>query len=151
MSTFQPPNPNFEARVRSSFARQAVMATLGMELLRVAPGEVDISFVHRADLTQQHGFLHAGIIATALDSACGYAAFSLMPEDAAVLSVEFKTNMLRPARAERFVARAQVVKAGRTITVVEGKAFALEADREELIASMTGTMMSVFQRPGVEQ
>ena len=107
--------------------------------------------MHRADLTQQHGFLHAGIIATALDSACGYAAFSLMPEDAAVLSVEFKTNMLRPARAERFVARAQVVKAGRTITVVEGKAFALEADREVLIASMTGTMMSVFQRPGVEQ
>lgn len=143
-------DPDFEARVRASFARQAVMATLGMELERVAAGEVDIGFRHRPDLTQQHGFLHAGILATALDSACGYAAFSLMPADAAVLSVEFKTNMLRPARGDRFVARAQVVKAGRTITVVEAKAYALESDREVLVASMTGTMMAVFQRPGVE-
>lgn len=141
-----PSDPDFEQRVRDSFARQAVMATLGMELARVAPGEVDILFRHRPDLTQQHGYMHAGILSTALDSACGYAAFSLMPADADVLSVEFKTNLLRPARGELFVARAQVLKAGRTVTVCEAKAYALDGDRETLVASMTGTMMTILRR-----
>lgn len=145
-----PADSDFEARVRSSFARQAVMALMGMELSRVAAGQVDITFSYRPDLTQQHGFLHAGVIATALDSACGYAAFSLMPPDAAVLSVEFKTNMLRPAQGKLFVARAEVLKAGRTITVTEGRCYAIdEAGGEKLVASMTGTMMAVFERSGI--
>lgn len=145
----QPP-ANFEQRVRDSFDRQIVMKTLGMSLERVAPGEVDISFSHRDTLTQQHGFLHAGIVTTALDSACGYAAFSLMSEDAAVLSIEFKTNMLRPAQGKRFVARGRVVKAGRNVTFCEASAFALEEQGETLIATMQGTMMSVRGRSGVE-
>lgn len=140
-------DPQFEARVRDDFSRQPVMATLGMELGRVAPGEVEVLFRHRPDLTQQHGFLHAGILATALDNACGYAAFSLMPPGAQVLSVEFKTNLLRPARGERFVARGTVLKAGRTVSVCEAKAYALDGDRETLVASMTGTMMTVLERP----
>ena len=145
-----PMNPNFEERVRDSFARQTVMTTLGMTLARVAPGEVDIAFEHRPDLTQQHGFLHAGVLATALDSACGYAAFSLMPADAAVLSVEFKTNLLRPASGKKFLARAQVLKPGRTVTVCEAKAYAVDGDSEVLVASMTGTMMTVLGRLEIE-
>lgn len=141
---------DFEEKVRSSFQRQAVMKTLGMTLERVDKGEVDIAFTHRDDLTQQHGFLHAGVIATALDSACGYAAFSMMPEEAVVLSVEFKTNLMRPAKGERFVARARVVKPGRTITFCEASAFAITADKETLIATMSGSMMAVYGRPEVK-
>ena len=140
---------DFKQRIRDSFARQAVMETMGMRLTRVELGEVDISFSHRDDLTQQHGFLHAGVIATALDSACGYAAFSMMSEDAAVLSIEFKTNMLRPARGKEFVARARVVKAGRNVSFCEASAFSIEGDSETLIATMQGTMMSVRGRSDV--
>lgn len=141
--------PGFEQRVRDSFARQKAMATIGARLLRVAPGEVDIDVPVREDLTQQHGFLHAGITATVLDSACGYAAFTLMPADAAVLSVEFKINMLAPARGERVVARARVKKAGRTISVCDADAYAVTSGSEKLVASMTGTMMCVRGREGV--
>jgi uncharacterized protein (TIGR00369 family) len=137
----------FEARIRGSFARQKVMATLGARLLRVAPGEVDIELPYRDDLTQQHGFLHAGIIGTVLDSACGYAAYSLMPPDAAVLSIEYKVNLLAPAKGERVIARARVKKAGRTIVVCEADAFAVADQEEKLVASMTGTMMCVMGRP----
>ncbi|MEO7246383.1 MAG: PaaI family thioesterase, partial [Rubrivivax sp.] len=93
-----PPDADFAARTRASFARQTVMATLGVTLDGVQPGRVALGMSHRADLTQQHGFLHAGIVATALDSACGYAAFTLMPADAAVLTIEFKLNLIAPAR-----------------------------------------------------
>src|SRR5262245_66627664 len=113
----EPRNPHFEQAVRKSFAAQQLMATIGARLTLVAPGEIEIRVPFRSDLTQQHGFLHAGIVAAALDSACGYAAFTLMPEGAGVLSVEFKTNLLAPARGEELIARARVVRAGRTITV----------------------------------
>ncbi len=140
---------NFELRVRESFEKQAVMHTLGMSLQRVAKGEVDITFDHREDLTQQHGFIHAGVLATALDSACGYAAFSTMSEDAAVLSIEFKTNLLRPAKGSIYSARARVVKAGRNITFCEASAFAHSEDKEVLVATMSATMMAVRGREDV--
>src|SRR5215472_5988246 len=109
---FVPKDPLFAERVRASFARQRAMHTLGVEITRLAPGEIELTMPYEAAFTQQHGFIHAGILATVLDSACGYAAFSLMPADAAVLTVEFKTNLLAPAKGERFLFRAQVVKAG---------------------------------------
>jgi len=133
--------------VRESFDRQKVMATIGARLSRVAAGEVDIELPYRDNLTQQHGFLHAGIIGTVMDSACGYAAFSLMPPDAAVLAIEFKLNLLAPATGERVMARGRVKKAGRTIMVCEADAFAVTGGDEKLVASMTGTMMVVSGRP----
>jgi uncharacterized protein (TIGR00369 family) len=142
----QPQDPDFEARVRASFQRQQVMATLGARLTRVAPGETDVELSFRSDLTQQHGFLHAGIVTTILDSACGYAAFSLMPADAAVLSIEFKTNLLAPARGELLVARARVVRAGRTITVCQADGVMVDGGREVHVATMTATMMTVLGR-----
>ncbi|MDX2009146.1 MAG: PaaI family thioesterase [Myxococcaceae bacterium] len=136
-----------EARVRRSFERQRVMATFGVELLRVAPGEVDLRLPFRADLTQQHGFFHAGVIATVADSACGWAALTLMPEGAGVLSIEFKVNLLAPARGDAIVAKGRVVKAGRTISVVQGDVFALDGGNETLCTTLTGTMMVVQGRP----
>ena len=140
--------PDCEARVRDSFARQAVMATLGIAPARIAPGAVDLVMAHRADLTQQHGFLHAGVVSTALDSACGYAAFTLMPADAAVLTIEFKVNLLAPARGPLFRFEGRVTKAGRTISVVDGRAFQRAAPEAEdsLIATMTATVMTVLGR-----
>jgi uncharacterized protein (TIGR00369 family) len=146
---FQPQDPAFEARVRDSFARQRVMETIGARLVRVAPGEVDVEMPYRADLSQQHGFLHAGILSTVLDSACGYAAFSLMPADAAVLSIEFKTNLMAPARGELLIARAHVVRAGRTVTVCAADAFMVENGAEKHVATMLGTMMTLLARPGL--
>ena len=148
--SMQPRDPGFDARVRASFGRQRVMETLGARLTRVAPGEVDVELPFREDLTQQHGFLHAGIVTTILDSACGYAAFSLMPAEAAVLSIEFKTNLLAPARGELLVARARVIRAGRTITVCQADALMMDGGREVHVATMTGTMMTVLGRGGVE-
>lgn len=146
---FTPQDPGFEARVRDSFARQRVMATIGARLARVAPGEVDIELPFRGDLTQQHGFLHAGIVGTVLDSACGYAAFTLMPADAGVFSVEFKVNLLAPARGERIVARARVVRPGRTVTVATADAFAVQDGAERHVAVMTATLMTIAGRDGV--
>ncbi len=144
-------DPNFEDRVRSSFARQSAMTTLGAELTLVTPGIVEIEMPYSMALTQQHGFLHAGVISTALDSACGYAAFSLMPDNAAVLTIEFKVNLLAPGRGERFLFRGSVTKPGRTIIVADGQAYAFGADGEaKLIATMTGTMMTVVGRDGIE-
>lgn len=125
------------------------MATLGASLEEVEPGSVAITLPFSAHLTQQHGFIHAGILATALDSACGYAAFSLMPAEAAVLTIEFKTNLLSPAKGERFTFHGQVVKAGRTISVCEAQAFAEAAGARKLIATMTATMMTMTGRDDV--
>jgi uncharacterized protein (TIGR00369 family) len=145
------PSADFEERVRSSFERQQAMATIGAELTSVTPGTVEIELPYSSALTQQHGFLHAGIISTALDSACGYAAFSLMPENAGVLTIEFKVNLLAPGKGERFLFRGSVTKPGRTIVVADGQAYAFAADGEaKLIATMTGTMMTVTGRQGVE-
>ena len=145
------PGTDYEERVRASFARQQAMATLKAELTSVTPGIVEIEMPYSAELTQQHGFLHAGIISAALDSACGYAAFTLMPENAAVLTIEFKVNLLAPGKGERFLFRGSVTKPGRTIVVADGQAYAFAADGEaKLIATMTGTMMTVTGRDGLE-
>ena len=147
---FEPRTPDFAERVRDSFARQGVMATLGAALVRVAPGEVEIGLDWAPGLTQQHGFLHAGVVSTALDSACGYAGFSLMPADAGVLTIEFKINLLAPARGQRFRLVGRVLKPGRTITVTEGQAFAIDDGREKLIATMNATLMTITGRDGVQ-
>jgi uncharacterized protein (TIGR00369 family) len=154
--TFEPKDPHFAERVRASFARQRAMHTLGVEITRLAAGEIELSMPYQAAFAQQHGFVHAGIMATVLDSACGYAAFSLMPADAAVLTVEFKTNLLAPAKGDRFLFRANVVKPGRTLTVCEGRAFALDNDAatgspERLVATMNGTLMALYDRPNITQ
>lgn len=142
---------NFEERVRASFARQQAMSTIGATLTLVSPGTVEIEMPYSQALTQQHGFLHAGIISTALDSACGYAAYTLMPEDAAVLTIEFKINLLAPGRGDRFLFRGSVTKPGRTIIVADGQAYAFAEDGEaKLIATMTGTLMTVLGRSGIE-
>lgn len=143
---FTPRDPDYEKRVRASFERQRFMATIGAALTRVEPGEVDIELAHRGDLVQQHGYLHAGVLATAADSACGYAALTLMPIGAAVLSVEFKVNMLAPAAGTRFVARGRVIKPGRTVTVVWGEVVSIDGDEEKLVTTMVGTMMRVEGR-----
>jgi uncharacterized protein (TIGR00369 family) len=146
VSAYTPIDTAYESRVRESFAKQTVMATIGTTLTRVAPGEVEIELPNRPALAQQHGFLHAGILATILDSAAGYAAFSLMPADAAVLSVEFKINLLAPAAGDRFVARGRVVRPGRNIYVCQADAFAIEGDGEKHVATLVGTMMCVRDR-----
>lgn len=120
------------------------MHTIGATLERVAPGEVDLALGFRDDLTQQHGFLHAGVVTAVVDSACGYAALSLMEPGAAVLSVEFKMQMLAPARGTRFLALGRVVRSGRTLTVVSGE---LRSDDGEVVALLNGTMMAVRGRP----
>jgi uncharacterized protein (TIGR00369 family) len=143
MTDFTPRDTDFEARVRASFARQRVMETIGARLARVAPGEVEIELPFREDLTQQHGYLHAGVVAAVVDSACGYAAMSLAPAGAEVLSIEFKLNLLSPARGASFVARARVKRAGRNITVCAGDLYAREGPSEKTVATMLATMMTV--------
>ncbi|HEX8243172.1 MAG TPA: PaaI family thioesterase [Longimicrobium sp.] len=139
----------YETRLRESFARQAAMRTIGAEIAHVGPGEVDLRMAHRDDLTQQHGFIHAGIISALADSACGYAAYTLMPPDAGVVSVEFKVNLVAPAAGEAFVARARVKKAGRTITVCTADVFAIRDGQERMVATMQGTFMALVDRPGM--
>jgi len=143
----EPRDPNFEDRIRRSFERQRLMHTMGAVLLRVSAGEVELELPYRDELTQQHGFLHAGVVAAVADSACGYAALSLMPEEAAVLSVEFKLNLLAPAVGEKLRARGRVRKSGRTIFACEGEVFAIEGGSEKLVAIMLATMMAVRNRP----
>jgi len=149
MATFQPADPAYDSRVRASFARQSMMKMLGAFLERVAPGEVDIRLPFRADLTQQHGFLHAGVTTSIADSACGYAALSLMPPGAAVLTVEFKVNLMAPAAGETFVARGRVLKAGRTLTTCSGDVFAVDGGDEKHVLTMLGTVMTVQNRSGL--
>jgi uncharacterized protein (TIGR00369 family) len=119
------------------------MQTIGAQLEEVASGRVSIRLPFRDDLTQQHGFLHAGAIAAVGDSACGYAALTLMPPDAAVLSIEFKVNMLAPAKGQSIVARAEVIRPGRNIMVCRADVHALDDGKEKLVAAMQGTMMVV--------
>jgi uncharacterized protein (TIGR00369 family) len=134
----------FEHRVRESFGRQAFMATIGAELFSVTPGAVEIKLPFGRHLTQQNDFLHAGVITSVLDSACGYAALSVAPEKAEVLSVEFKINLLAPAVGESFVARAQVKRAGKTLTVCTADAFTMNKGNEKLVATMQATIMNMI-------
>ena len=145
-----PSDPDFERRCRDSFARQPLMATLGMFVVEVAPGRAVLGVKHRADLTQQHGFVHAGVVSTGLDTACGYAAFTLMPADAGVLTIEFKINLLAPALGPELRFEAEVTKAGRTISVADARAYQDgDGGERKLVASMTATLMTVMGRPDV--
>ena len=149
MISLNPQNPNFERVVRDSFAAQRIMVTLGADLTTVSPGKVEIRLPFDVDFTQQHGFLHAGVVTTILDSACGYAAMSLMPEGVGVLSIEFKTNLLAPARGDLLIARAEVVRAGRTITVCKADGLMTAGGDESVVATMLATIMTVRDRPEV--
>ncbi|TFY98248.1 PaaI family thioesterase [Ramlibacter humi] len=147
---FQPADPDFEQRVRASFGRQTAMGTIGAAIVRAEPGEVEIQLPYAVHLTQQHGFLHGGIVGAALDSACGYAGSTLMPADVGVLSIEYKINFVAPAKGQRFRMVGTVVKPGRTVTVVEGRAYAVDEGREKLVATMSTTLMAVVGREDVK-
>ncbi len=138
----QPLNPSFADDVQSSFARQSIMALIGAELTHVEPGKVEITLPFRQDLTQQNGYLHAGIVTTIADSACGYAAYSLMPAGSGVLSVEFKVNFMRPAMGKKLVAVADVLKAGRSLSVVRADVFGHAHNGDvQIVAAMQATMI----------
>jgi len=143
MQRFDPVDPDFEIRVRSSFHLQQLMMTIGAEMTKVAPGEIHIEMPFSPALTQQHGYIHAGIITSIVDSACGYAAYTLMPAHSGVLTVEYKVNFLRPASGEKFVGIGRVIKPGRNLTVCLGEALAYEKGEGKLIATMQATMMAV--------
>ncbi|MFZ7310614.1 PaaI family thioesterase [Comamonas jiangduensis] len=136
-------------RVQESFALQGAMQTLGAQITHLAAGAVDIGFDWAPGLTQQHGFIHAGMLSAALDSACGYAGFSLMPEGAGVLTIEFKINLLAPTQGQRFRCEGRVLKPGRTIVVTEGRAYAIDNGQEKLCATMQCTLMAVHGREGI--
>lgn len=137
----QPRNPAFAEQIAESFSKQTLLTLFGATLSRIEPGIVEITLPYRADLGQQHGYLHAGVVTAIADSACGYAAYSLMPPNSEVLSVEFKVNLLRPAKGEQFVAVAEVVKSGKTLTVVRADVFGINSEKRELVATMLATMI----------
>ncbi len=136
-------------RIRQSFDKQGLMATLGARLEKVEPGFVEIALTPTPAVSQQHGFVHAGAVAAIADSAAGYAALSVMPEGTGVLTAEFKINLLAPAAGERIVARGRVVKAGRTLTLSQADVFAVKGGEEKLVAHLTGTLMAIVGRDGV--
>jgi uncharacterized protein (TIGR00369 family) len=138
-----------EQRIRSSFAKQGLMRTLGATLGRVASGQVEISLMPKPEVSQQHGFVHAGAVCAIADSAAGYAALTLMPMDRGVLTTEFKINLLAPAAGERIVARGRVVKAGRTLTLAQTDVFAESEGKERLIALLTATLMAIEGRDAI--
>jgi uncharacterized protein (TIGR00369 family) len=139
-------DPDFAARVRDSFARQRAMALIGAELASITPGQCEIRLPFRADLGQQHGFFHGGVIGMIADSAGGYAAFSLMPADASVLTVEYKMNLLAPGDGEQLVARGHVLKAGRNLVISRAEVYAFKQGREIHCASMQQTLMTMHGR-----
>ncbi len=148
---FKPRDKRYKQKVIESFNRQGMMKTIDASIVDIRPGEVELEFSYNSRLTQQHGFIHAGVVSTMLDTACGYAAFSLMPADAAVLTVEFKINLLSPAKGERFRAVGKVKKPGKNITVTEGELFSHGDGGGRLVAIMTGTIMSVYESKGIEK
>jgi len=143
MPHIEPRNPDFRADATATFDAQPAMRTLGISIVRLEPGEVDLAMDYAPEFTQQNGFVHAGILTAGLDNACGMAAFTLMPKGAAILTVEFKTNLLAPAKGERFLFRATVIKPGRTLTVCEARAFAQHRGVDTLVATMTGTLTAL--------
>ena len=140
---FEPKHSDYAAKVEKSFADQAVMKTIGASLEAISPGKIEIEFPYQSSLTQQNGFIHAGIVSTVLDSACGYAAYSLMPQDVSVLTIEFKINLLSPAKGDRFRGYGKVKKSGRTISVAEAELYAFSDQGKKLVATMVGTLMAV--------
>lgn len=147
MGRFEPSDPHFEARVRASFARQGIMRTLGAELSRIEPGLVEIVLPFRAELSQQHGFFHAGVTSTIADSAGGYAAYSLFPADSSVLTVEFKINLIAPADGQRLRALGSVFKPGRTLTICDVEVHVEKDGRERPCAKLLQTLMRFDGRP----
>lgn len=141
IKTFVPENPYYEQRVRDSFARQGIMVHIGAELGRIEPGYCEIELAYAETLSQQHGFFHGGITTTIVDSACGYAGFTLMPADASVLTIEYKVNFLAPAEGERMLAKGHVVKPGKNIIVCQGEVIVFKDDIPRVCANMTETMM----------
>lgn len=147
--TFTPADPGFEARVRASFARQSIMTTLGATLTQIEPGMVEIALPFADHILQQHGFVHAGVVATIADSAAGYAGLTLMPPGAGVLTAEFKINLLAPAQGDRLIAQGRVIKAGRSLTIAEADVFAEDGPTRKHAARLTATLMSMRDRQGV--
>ena len=147
---FQPHDPQYAQRVRASFERQQAMKTIGAFLAEIEPGRAVIELPYSQALTQQHGFMHAGMIAAALDSACGYAASTLMAHDVGILTIEYKINLIAPGKGQLFRMEGMVVKPGRTITVVEGRAYAIDDGKKKLIATMTATEMTITGRDDVK-
>lgn len=147
--TRDPDDAAFVERIRTSFAKQGLMETLGASLLSVAPGRVEIAIRPAPAISQQHGFVHAGAVGAIADTAAGYAALSLMPPDRGVLTAEFKINLVAPAAGDRIVARGKVVKAGRTLTLAQAEVFAINGGTEKLIAFLTATLMAIEGRDGV--
>jgi uncharacterized protein (TIGR00369 family) len=140
-------DPGYAARVRASFARQGAMRLIGARLTELRPGHCAIELPYRADLTQQHGYIHAGIVSAIADSAGGYAGFSLFPADASVLTVEYKLNLLAPAAGDRLIAVAEVVKPGRTLAITRGEVYAETAGRRTLCAIMQQTLIVMAGKP----
>jgi uncharacterized protein (TIGR00369 family) len=138
-----------EGRIRASFAKQGLMRTLGATLGNITSGQVEVVLVPKPEISQQHGFVHAGAISAIADSAAGYSALSVMPMDRGVLTTEFKINLLAPARGERIIARGKVVKAGRTLTLAQTEVFAGNEEKEQLIALLTATFMAIDGRDGI--
>ena len=147
--SFVAPDPAFEQRTRASFARQGAMALIGAELVRVEPGRVEIALPFRPELSQQHGFFHAGMISAIADSAGGYAGFTLFPPDAGVLTVEFKLNLIAAADGERALAVGEVIRSGRTLTVCRLDAYVDKAGKRTHCATGVQTLMSLVGREGV--
>ncbi len=143
MSKFQVKDPNFEQRVQTSFAKQRILATIGATLKSVQPGEVEIELPFRDDLVQQHGFIHAAVLTAIVDTACGYAALTLMPPEAAVLTIEYKVNFMSPAIGERMIGKGWVTKPGRNVTVCHGDVYAIQEGKEKTVATMLTTMMTI--------
>jgi uncharacterized protein (TIGR00369 family) len=149
VSTLTPKDPAYQARIQASFDKQGLMSTLGASLLHMAPGAVDIALSPSPSVSQQHGFVHAGAVAAIADTAAGYAALSLMPPGAGVLTTEFKINLVAPAAGERIVARGRVIKAGRTLTLAQTEVFFETGGEEKLVALLTATLMTIEGRDGV--
>ena len=150
MTAFQVQDPDFEARVRKTFAAQVALATFGITLAKIEPGALELQMPYDAKFSQQNGFLHGGVVSAGLDTACGLASYTLMPAHADILTVEFKINLLAPAKGERFRMEGRVLKPGRTITVCEGRAFAIDGNQEKLIATMGCTLMAVTGRDNIQ-
>lgn len=146
MVKFEPGNPDFEAVVRSSFARQAFMTDIGATLITVTPGACEIDLNHRPELTQQHGFFHGGVVGAIIDTAMGYAGYSLAASGSSILTVEYKINLVAPSDGGRLIARGEVVRAGRTLTICRGEVFIIKNGEETLCAVASQTLIILQNR-----